>query len=411
MPFPSEGSRVVRPFVPLTLSCLSVCACVGYRPAPIDPVSLSRSAATPPPGPLAFEDAVRFALEHNPDLLALRARAAAVNRSWFLEEISSESSEGVSVDVIGLTRIGLGGTEKALAQARFVEWGMRHDERAWEVAAEIAEAYEVERALASLPIADVSVPADAYVRAGLAPESAREAADANVAGIEAEASVRAALRRENRATLLRLLGARPDAPVEPALAPVLPDRLAEPTWDDLVRARPDLRREMATYRVADRELRRAVAEQYPHLVLSMPIGASDLLDVVGVTLPLRARAEARAAWAAREAARLEAKAAVLSAMRDARESRDRLAAAEAAHGAATRRDDANASLLRTARTRLEAEAGTFFESVFAAEASVDSAGARREAAVELARARVRAAKASGAFAVVPPRCALPEGPR
>jgi outer membrane protein TolC len=372
-------------------------ACVAYRPAPIDVVSLSHSAPTPPPGPLSYPDAVRFALAHNPDLLALRARSAAVNRSWSLEEFDVDSvGGGITVDVVGLLHLGESKTQVGLANAQSFEAVMRHHERAWEVAAAIAEAYEVERALAGLALPDVSVPAEAWVRAGLAPESARTAADANVRGVEAEAAARSAARRENALDLLRLLGARPDAAVTIVLDPVVPAPLPDPSWAALLRARPDLRRETAAYRVADAEFRRAVAMQYPHLIVNPPMSSSfDVLDVVSVTLPLRAPARAHAASRAREAARLEARAAVLSAMREAAATRVEADRAAVAAAAARERAQADVAMLRTARTRLEAESGSFLESVFAAQGAVESAEMLREAVIADARARARAAKATG----------------
>jgi hypothetical protein len=377
---------------------LAVAGCVKYQPAPIDPVSLSHAAATPPPGPLAWEAAVAFALANNPELLALRARTSAINHDLLLEELGGESSDDISVDVIGLLRLGESGTKEDLARAQWVEAGMRHRERAWEVAAAIAEAYEVDRALAALTIPEVALPAEAYVKAGLAPESARDASDAIALRVRAETTARDEQRRRNRVELLRLLGARPDAALVLGDGPAIPPP-AEPRPGALLVARPDLWREMATYRVADREFRRSVAEQYPQLLVDPPFTTDfseiDVFDVFGFTVPLRAPAEAKSAWKRREAARLEAKAAVLDALADVAAARSEVDETSAGIEAARRRSAADAGLLRTARARLEAEAGSFLEAVFAGEAWVDSTEDLREAAVADARARVHLAKALG----------------
>jgi outer membrane protein TolC len=305
---------------------------------------------------------------------------------------------GASVDVIGLLRLGEHSTMRTLADARFSEAVLRHRERAWEVALAIAEAYEVERALEGLPVPVVTLPVDAYVRAGLAPESARDAAAANEGGLRAEEEERRAQREENRAALLRLLGVAPDAAAD-AFRLVgdtgLPAQVEPLPRDALLRARPDLQREVATYRVADQEFRRAVAGQYPHLTVEPPLEGEIGWHLLGVTLPFRGPAEARSAWTAREAARLEAKSAVLDAIEEARRETAAARAAASSHAAALARAEASAALLSTARTRLEAESEAFFEAVFAAGDAVEATAGLREAAVARARARARAARAVG----------------
>jgi hypothetical protein len=139
----------VRPLVPrlAAASFLVASACVAYRPAPVSTEGLLAEAATPPTTPLTFEDAVRFALEHDPDLRALRARAAAVNPRRVPEPVGVDAGvdmmrrpeAGLMLDATSILGIGPAGGDRALARARVAEAVLRHHERAWEVAASIAE--------------------------------------------------------------------------------------------------------------------------------------------------------------------------------------------------------------------------------------------------------------------------------
>jgi outer membrane protein TolC len=105
--------------------------------------------------------------------------------------------------------------------------------------------------------------------------------------------------------------------------------------------------------------------------------------------------EIRIAGAARDAARLDLEGAILDALRDAATAEEEAGAADARRDAADAQRTAAADLLRAARAQLEVESGSFVESVLAAGEVVGAATQWREAAVEAARARVRAAEAAG----------------
>ena len=117
-------------------------ACVHYKAAPLDMEATVLDAPKPPEGSLPYERAVEWAVLHNPDLLALRKRAAAVNVSVPPEppEISAgvdsdQNPELILVlDVFSLLGMGRRGADKALARARQNEAWMAHHERAREIA-------------------------------------------------------------------------------------------------------------------------------------------------------------------------------------------------------------------------------------------------------------------------------------
>src|SRR5262245_8307146 len=120
-----EGPMRTRRAAGAALAALLLGACVGYRPAPLD-VDRPLREALRPPDLATFEAAVRFAVEHNPDVLALRARAIAVNVDPPKEPI--EVGAGVdadhrrqadaSLDVLSLLGLGTRPSERALACAR-----------------------------------------------------------------------------------------------------------------------------------------------------------------------------------------------------------------------------------------------------------------------------------------------------
>jgi hypothetical protein len=348
---------------------------------------------------------VEWAVLHNPDILALRKRAAAVNVSVpteppeFEAGIDSDQNPELTLvlDVFSLLGMGRRGADKALARARQNEAWMAHHERAREISYEIAEAYEIERVLASLPMPDAAFDPAPYVRAGFAPASAEDVMRATAESLRAEGRRREAERAANRLRLLRLLGASPLAAVEIAPAGSPWPEAPPADWRAIVKSRADLQRRLASYEVAEKEFRRAVAEQYPALVVSPSVGGdpTDFFGLVAITLPFGASKEARAAEAARDAARLEIQGAILDGLRDAEAARHEAAAAEAEFSAATMRRAAQQEILRTARAELEGREGSFLDVIFSIEGLIDAAAAEREAALGEVRARLAAARAAG----------------
>jgi outer membrane protein TolC len=396
-------NRTSRTRLAAAVLAVGASGCAAYRPAPLD-VERPLRATTKLAGPIAYEAAVRTAVERNPDLTALRARASAVNLRPTKEPIEvsggvdadHRAEATVALDALSLLGLGVNRADRVLAYARRDEALLAHHVRAREIAGEIAEAFAVERALNDLPAADLSVDASIYVRAGFASSSAETAAAATKEDWAAEAAVRVFERQSNRLALARLLGMTP-ADVVPAAVPDAwpPVPAAEPRA--VLAARAEIQRRVAAFEVADAELRRAVAAQYPALVLEPGIAAdpTSLFGAVRLRIPVGASGEVRAAECAREAARGDVESAVLDALRDASRSRQELVAASAVRAAAERRLEANAELFRVGRTRLEVSDGSVVEVVLSADAVVDAARAVREARVAEAKARVRAALDAG----------------
>lgn len=401
----SSRSHAGRARFAILVACvaLAVGACASYRAAPVDPQAALRGAG-PGPGPLGFEDAVRWSVEHNPELRALRSRVGAVSVPLGEPvEVGGGANEegranvGLSLEALSLLGIGPRGADKRVASSRRTEAWALHHERARGIAVELAETFAVERALASLPEPEYQVDASAYVQAGLETGAAETATSATRAEWEAEAVSREAERTSNRSVVSRLLGIGAGAPPslespDPAWPPV-----AESTPAALIDARADIQRLVAAFQVADSELRRAVAGQYPGLVLEPEIALDPtaLFGAVRLRLPVGATAQVRAAECAREAARAEVEVGVLAALDEARRAWARHRRALAVLSAARTRAEASGQLLRATRARLEASTGSVIEAVFAADAVVAGARALRESSIDEARARVRAAAASG----------------
>jgi outer membrane protein TolC len=389
----------------LALLLLPGAACVRYVADPIDPVAAARDAPAAPVGPLPYPEAVRFAVEHNPELLALRARARAAGHRPAPAapelEAGADSDQvfeaTLTLDALSLLGMGRQRAENGLARARADEARMRHHERAREIAGEIAGIYAREAALRALELPPIPLDATRWVRAGLAPAAAERLAEAVSMQVEAERGARALERDRDRAALCRLLGAAPGAPVDPE--PKEPGWPATPPPDReaILRARADLQRLLAGYEVADGEFRRAVAGQYPAILLRPGVGGDPLgfFGSVAIDLPLGASRAARAAADAREAARFDLVAAVLRALEEAEVSRREHAAAEESLRAARARAGAEAALFRHAETALEAQGGSYLEVLLALRGMVESAAALREASLREASARVGAARAAG----------------
>jgi outer membrane protein TolC len=246
-------------------------------------------------------------------------------------------------------------------------------------------------------VPDVTLSAEAYVGAGLAIPAAEEAVAATAAETEAERAALAGERAKNGWALRRLLGAPPCAEVTLALPPADWPAVPPATTAALLRSRADLQRGLASYETADREFRKAVLAQQPSLVLSPAWSFDDawLFGKVGVRLPFGAAGEARAAEAAREAARHELAAQVLDALSEARVAREEALVAARRLEGARRRSRAALDLFTAAKGRVELTSESFLEAAMAAESALGAAREWRMAAVEDARARVRAARAQG----------------
>ena len=396
--------RHIQPTI-LTFVAVVAPGCARYTPAPLDVERSLRASSTPMPAAFTYDEAVRRAVRENPDLVALRARAAAINLAPPREPI--EAGGGVdsdhrgelslSLDALSLLWLGTRPYEVALACARRNEATLAHHARAREIAGEIAEAFVVERALATLGEPDYRVEVGAFVRAGLESGAAETAAAATAANWESERAARTAESRANHLTLARLLGLPPGTEVR--LTPVAADwpAVADPTPAALIAARADVQRKVAAFETADREIRLAVQRQFPSLMLApgVAMDPTTLFGAVRLRLPVGLAPEVRALEAAREAARADVESSVLDAVRDAGEAKARFAATGPALAAARKRVEAASALLKGSRLRLEVASGSPIETVLSADAVVDGAASLRTALLDEARARVKAARAAG----------------
>lgn len=379
-------------------------ACVRYTPAPVDATTALR-APRPPVGPIAYDTAVRWALEHNPELRALRLRANAAGFPPAAEPLEAGSGRGsdkrfeagLSFDALSLLGIGTRPADEALACARRNEGWMAFQERARFIAGEIAEQYAVDAALATLQASPaVGIDARAFVDAGLDVPASEAAARATEADVRTEYAERDSQRRAIRSALARLLGTSDPKLDLLQVAPGWPT-VPQATDATLVATRSDVQRRLAAFEVADRGLRRAVVTQFPGLVLEPQLAAdpTTLFGMVKLRIPVGADGEVRAAESEREAARADVDAVVLAALQDARDSLERLRQAERVTASARVRLDAATRLGEATKVRLKFAGGSVMETLFAQDAVLAAEKSMREALVDEARARTRAAIATG----------------
>lgn len=379
--------------------------CTPYRPAPLDVERAIRPVPQALPETWTFEAAARHAVEHNPDLVALRARAAGVNVDPPREPVegmagvdSDQRAElGLSLDALSLLGLGSRPLEVALARARRDEAWLAHHERARAVAGEIAEFFVVDRVLAELRDADHRVDVAAFVRAGLEAGSAEVAASATAAAWAAEVVAREAERKRNRLALARALGLPPGSEVRPVVESPAWPAVMDVSPAAVVAARADVQRRVASFESADRALRVAVRAQFPSLIIEpgLALDPATGLGSARLRVPTGMGGAVCTAEAEREAARADVESAILDALREAGEAREYWISDVAALSAARRRAESSIALLQSARIRLEVASGSPVETVLAADAVVDAAAGLRAATIAEARSRVRAARAAG----------------
>jgi outer membrane protein TolC len=383
------------------LASLAAAGCVAYDEDPTDVAALVEQARQRPGGPLTCAQAIEAALQENPDLLALEAKARAAGAVTQPLDVRAEyrgdpNTLAVMLDPIAL--LGLGprggaiGVDDAAAAAAVAQLA----EARWRTAAAVAEAFALERELRALQVPAIDVDASAFERAGLASSDAIARLQAARASAASEAIETSLERERNRARLRTLLGLLPGTSVEFADGG---EPLVEqpPESDEAVWTRPDLALAKARLAVADAEFRRAVSDLYPSLLIGPEFelngGRADLMAFVTVPFGMAGRAEA--ARARREAARAELAAACVRAGNDAHTAQLELGAAEAAADAAAHRLSASERSLATALAALRVEVDAFDRAADAAAMAVTAAMERRASVTQLVRARVARAVAFG----------------
>lgn len=396
------SSRSVLAAIGLALAS-ATSGCVSYFEAPADPVSTAEAIRKRPGGRFTFASAVATAFEQNPTLQALSARARAAGAVTVPIEVQSEwksDTEMLSVMVDPIALLGWGPRGGALGVARAeAETAVQELANArWQVVAAVAEAFAVERALASLDVPAIAVDVEAFEQAGLAAPLAAAQLRAARARAGAEAAELANARANNLAELKALLGLHADEPVE--LAPIADDVVHVPEGGDAtLLQRPDLALAAARFRLADAEFRSAVADQYPSLMLGpeIPLKGDPLAAMATLRLPIGMHGRAAAAGERREAARAELAGAYLAASREAGNAARERATARAQAAAAAASQQASALALRTSLVAVDVDPDLMaFERIAeAAGMAVRETMERRVASVGAARAEVRAAVAGG----------------
>ena len=298
---------------------LLVGACVSYVADDADAATVAAQARQRQGGRFTFAAAIDTALHQSPELQGLEARARAAGALTQPLEVQSEwrSSDrtlAVMLDPVALLRLGARGGAAAVADAAAAAALTDLAAGRWRTIAAVAEAFLMDAALASLSTPALPVDAAAFERAGLAAPAAAEqvrGAQARAAAIDLQL---AREREANRAALRRLLGLPAGTAVE--FAAVDADLLQQPAASDAaVLSRPDLALATARFRVADAEFRKAVADQYPSLMVGpeFPLRGGPLEAMAVLRLPLGMGGLAIAARERREAARAALAAAWLDA--------------------------------------------------------------------------------------------------
>ena len=377
-------------------------ACVAYEGDDASPSLIHDELAERVGGSYSFADAASVALRQNPELRAAEARARAAGAAATVplpivgEWRGRNEAVGAMLDPIALLGLGPRGAAMQAADARAAQAATALAVARWRTLAELAEVFRLHRVAEELRAPEVgALDADAFQQAGLASDVAAAMLRAADARARAEQIELDRLRDDQLARLRHLLGLPDSAVVElihedDPVGPVageLPDLLS----------RPDLALAAARFEVADRELRRAVAAQYPSFQLGPNVSLrGDPLRAMGMlNVPVGMYGLAEAAREQREAARHDVEDALLEARRDA-------ALASAARRAALATDETAQAMLAARRTAfvaaraaIEVEPDAFQRFASAAGEYAVAAAERRRAAAALALADVRHAVAYG----------------
>lgn len=373
--------------------------CTAYEPAD---VTLSSTAAglSRHDGPLTFDQAVALAFAHNGELAARAAECRAAGLDVMPTELQGQLQQenlALMVDPVALLGLAQRGASVRLAEARALAAAAALATERWRVVAAIAEIFATHRALAALPaVPTIDVDVDAFVTAGLASSLGAAIVRGAAAGAEAERRAIAAERATLLADLRRLLGLASASELELVLPPV--DWPPLPPADEAsVLRRPDLAETHARYQAADAEFRKAVADQYPTLMIGpdFALRGSGIDPMAILRWPLGGSGPAEAARERRSAARGRLLDAVLAATSEASLAAARHWAAEARVHAAQANAQAAGQALAAAVVALQVEVDAFDRLAEKAPMAVREAADARDAAIAAARARVRSASASG----------------
>jgi hypothetical protein len=385
----------------LCLITIPIAACVAYRPQPVELAAVADEVDARTVQALDFASAVAYARANSPELksLAAQARAAGFDVPP-VNVVAGTNLSGdhgaITTDPVALLKLGPRGAAAKLADARQAEilTALAQEER--RIGAAVAEAFLLERTLRGLQVPHIDVNAASFHAAGLASDVDRDRVRAARLAQRAETRTIEAEREANLARLRALLGLGSGARLELVLPEGAFPALPEPTRRNLLQ-RPDLAVALARYKTADAALKKAVADQYPSIVIggTLEFDGTHFGGVGAIRVPLGAGKPARAAIERREAARLQVEAVLLQAQQEAGERAAEYDAAQARAAATAAAAQVTASALRSSLVRLEVTPDAFRDAAQNANKAVFAAGLAREAAVQEARARVGLASAYG----------------
>lgn len=385
--------------LPILFSVL-LAGCVAYERDDADPASVAAEVAARTGGAFTLAEASLLSLRQNPELRAAEARARAAGAAATVplpltgEWRGRNEAVGIMVDPIALLGLGPRGAAIGAADARAAAAATELAVARWRALAELAETFRLHAVAESLEIPDVDLDVAAFERSGLASPVAADMLRAVQARARSERIEIARLRRDQLARLRHLLGLPATAQLEVVPSDWLPTVHES---DAALLDRPDLTLATARFEVADRDFRKAAADQYPSLQIGPNVSLrGDPLRAMGMlNIPLAMHGLAAAARDRREAARHDIEDALLEARREASVARDELLAATASLEAAQAALRARSTAFVAARAALEVEPDAFTAFAMAANEQIQATAAHRMAAVAQARAEVAHAVAYG----------------
>ncbi len=383
----------MRCLIPFALFLTS---CVAYRPAPVDYATTAAAIDAYPGGRLDFDAAYARALATHHEILRLNALARAAGddltpASVTVSANTRDEMSGAMADPLALAKAGQRGAEARVRACERDEILAELRVEELTLAADLAEAFLVERTLAGWRVPAIDLDAASFRDAGLASDAAAAMLEAARASADAERREIAALRESNLARIRHLLPLGPDARLE-----IVPPPEDFPAIDETpIEERPDLQYALARYRTADAVFRQKVVDQYPSLEIGSEIGfdGRGLGGVAAVRLPVGASAPARAAEQRREAARAEVEGALLTAREEIVEARQAYETALARARASALSRHGMEAAYAAALARIEVEPDAFDPAADIAGRAVAEATMARASALELVRARVALARA------------------
>jgi outer membrane protein TolC len=392
----------------LTAALPPCTGCVLYDASSADAVAIADEVRERPGGAWTVDEAVRLALERSPVLRAAEAEARAagaertVPQTWVGEYRGRNDSTGLMIDPVALLGLGPRGGEIDVAKARHAEALADLAVARWQTIAAVTESFLVDASLADAELAAEAVEPDfdidlgAFERAGLASSLAAAQARTARALAESERLEIERTRQEARARVRTLLGL--DAGAELELVAIPDDWLQQPRGKpgELLE-RPDLRLATARFERADAAFRKAVADQYPSLLVgpNLSLRGDPLAAMAMLNIPIGMQGRARAARERRQAERDRLEAAFLRAQEEATVADRDLEASHARVAATSLALETSRTAFRSARVAIDFEPNAFDAFGRTALGLQQALASHRQAVVAHARAQVARARAWG----------------